>query len=133
MIPQKSYGNVGVTLEDEKRTLQAMLNIVNGTNVVVTAKIYGETSTIYQGGLVHAIRAKTPKTMTVIYGHNATQTRDHKIVLGHRQPGDEKLDFQKEIVAFKYRFAEAEFKYPTHEESNPPSITAVEFSFDVRH
>lgn len=135
MIHQKSYGNVEFTLEDDKKTLQAMLNIVNGTNVVVSAKIYGSGVTVYgSGGMVHSIESKTPKTMTVIYGHNSTRTRDHKIVLGHRQPGDEQLHFEQKIVEFKFNFAEAEFKYPIHDEPKPTaSITAVEFSFDVRH
>lgn len=136
-IHQKSYGNVenNVEPDSKKKTLQAMLSIVNGTNVVVTAKIYGSSVVVYGvNGLGDSIMSKVPKTMTVVYGHNSTRTRDHKIVLGHRQPNDQQLDFQQKVVQYKYRFAEAEFKYPTHEESKPFEwITAVEFSFDVRY
>lgn len=112
-----------------------MLNIVNGTNVVVTGKIFGPKVISYGGGgIQQVLEKKTPKTMTVVYVHNSTQTRNHKIILGYRQPGDERLDLQQKVVGRKYRFAEAEFKYPIHEESQPTSsVTAVEFSFDVRH
>lgn len=66
--------------------------------------------------------------MTIVYGHNSTQTRNQKIVLGHRQPGDRQLNHQSKNVAITYRFAESEFKY----EDEQQFFTAVEFSFDVR-
>lgn len=72
--------------------------------------------------------------MTVVYAHNTAQTRNHIIVLGQRQRGDEKLDFQKKVAKYKYRFAEEDFRYPqSDQDTSNPSITAVEFSFSVRH
>lgn len=131
-----------VNAEQEKNvtTLQAMLNIVNATNVIVTAELFGPSVSLttmtnnFQRGIHQSITSKTPKTMTVIYGHNSTQTRNKKIILGHRQPGDRVLTEDRKVVKYKYRFAEAEFKYPEQESSSStkPAITAVEFSFDVR-
>lgn len=130
---QESYGTIEVSSEEGKeKTLQAMFNIVNGTNVTVTAKIFGPSVSFLTGGhlLMYANRSRTnPKTMTVIYAHNSTQTRNRKIILGHRQPGDRLIQFETKNVTFMYRFAESEFKYQNEKQY----ITAVGFSFDVSH
>lgn len=133
-ISQKSYGTIEVKTEDGKKTLQAMLNVVNGTNAVVTAEIFGPRLQTHMAGAGYNLGTKKPKTMTIVYGHNSTQTRNRKIVLGNRQPGDRVLDIQTKVVKYKYRFAESEFKYPQQTplpQTPQPSITAVEFSFDV--
>lgn len=108
-----------------------MLNIVNGTNVVVTGRISGPSVSIFGGGMVSQItnagKRTAPKTMTVVYGHNSTRTRNRKIILGHRQNGDRLLGFESKNVTFTYQFAESEFKYFNDKQS----ITAVAFSFDV--
>lgn len=108
-----------------------MLNIVNGTNVVVRGKISGPSVSVFSGGMLQQL-AKTsqrtvPKTMTVVYGHNSTKSRNRKIILGHRQQGDKLLRFESKNVTFMYRFAETEFNY----HNDKQSITAVAFSFDV--
>lgn len=107
-----------------------MINIVNGTNVRVTGKIYAPAVNVFAKGIQYNFKENTkiPKTMTIVYGHNSTRTRNRKIVLGHRQPGDRELDSETKNVTITYRFPEFEFQYqnPSH------SLTAVEFSFDVR-
>lgn len=114
-----------------EKTLQAMLNIVNGTNVVVTGKISGPSVNVFSGGMLQQMAKNSqrtiPKTMTVVYGHNSTKTRNRKIILGHRQNADKLLQFESKNVTFMYRFAETEFKY----HNDKQSITAVAFSFDV--
>lgn len=109
-----------------------MLNIVNGTNAIVTGRISGPSVSVLSGSMLQqlgkASKRTAPKTMTVVYGHNSTRTRDRKIILGHRQQGDKLLQFEAKNVTFAYRFAEAEFKYTNDKQS----FTAVTFSFDVR-
>lgn len=68
-----------------------------------------------------------PKTVTIIYGHNTTQTQNRRIILGHRQSGDRLIDFQTNNVTYSYRFPEAELQF--HDETK--FITSVGFSFDV--
>lgn len=115
----------------KEKTLQAMLSIVNGTNVVVTGKISGPSVNVYSSGMLSQMAKNSqrtiPKTMTVIYGHNSTRTRNRKIILGHRQPKDRPLETIAKNVTFTYRFAETEFEY----HNDKQSITAVAFSFDV--
>lgn len=108
-----------------------MLNIVNAENITVTCKIYGPNVNIMTGGDLNlyakSSQRSNPKTMTVIYGHNSTQTRNRHVIMGRRQKGDKLIQFESKNVTFMYRFAEAEFNY--HNEKQ--SITAVAFSFDV--
>lgn len=131
---QKSYGTIEVSQEEGKeKTLQAMINIVNGTNVRVTVKIFGPSVSVLTGGDLHLFakhgQQTIPKTMTVIYAHNTTKTRNRKIILGKRQSGDRLIQFESKNVTFKHRFAETEFKY----QNDKQFITAVGFSFDVRY
>lgn len=130
--PQKSFALFELGLEKGKeRTLQATLNIVNGTNVHVTGEIYGPAVSVIDDlsrFTQHSNHVK-PKTMTVVYGHNSTKTRNRKINLGSRQPGDKLIEYQTKNVTLSYRFAETEFVY--HDEHK--HITSVGFSFDVSH
>lgn len=116
----------------QDKTLQLMLNIVNGSNVTVSGWIFGPSVNILTDRTLQQYakngQRAGPKTMTVVYAHNSTQTRNRKIILGHRQPGDRLIQFESKNVTFMYRFAESEFKY--HNEKQ--FITAVGFSFDVR-
>lgn len=68
-----------------EKTLQAMFNIINGTNVIVTGKISGPSVNIFSGGMLQQLAKSSqrtiPKTMTVVYGHNSTKTRNRKIIL----------------------------------------------------
>lgn len=111
-----------------------MLQIINGTNAVVRGDIYVSSIVPFgPGGLKNVVESKIPKTMTVIYGHNSTQTRNRKIILGHRQNGDIQLSHQTQHVELKYNFPEHEFKYPENGQTSASTyITAVAFSFNVR-
>lgn len=108
-----------------------MLNIVNARNVTVTCKIFGPNVNVMTGGDLNLYAKSSqqtkPKTMTIIYGHNSTQTRNRKVILGHRQKGDKLIQFESKNVTFMYRFAETEFNY----HNDKQFITAVGFSFDV--
>lgn len=127
LIYQKSYAkfDFNETVGDNK--LQVMLNIVNGTNVKVTGKIYGAKVSTFRGGMANNL-PKPPKTMTVIYGHNSTRTSNRKIILGYRQPGDMLIDTIVKNLTITNHFAETEFQY----EKATHFFTAVEFTFAVR-
>lgn len=109
-----------------------MLNIVNGINIQIDCKIFGPNVNVIGvdqlGAFARNMQRPNPKTMTVVYGHNSTQTRNRKLILGHRQKGDKLIQFETKNVTFTYRFAESEFNYRNEKQS----ITAVAFSFDVR-
>lgn len=116
----------------KEKMLIAQLNIINGTNVHVAGKIYGPTVSLLDSDALQnintfGIAGKNSKTITVVYKQNATQTRNRKVNLGHRQIGDQLINFETKNVTFAYRFAETEFEY--HDKSK--HITAVGFSFDV--
>lgn len=109
------------------------MNIINATKISVTANIavfsvfVGQQSAFNFGGNTQA----KPKTFTVVYGHNATQTRNRRINLGQRQMGDRLLDFQYKNVTlpekiFK-KFAEDDFFY----NGKHQYITSVQFAFNV--
>lgn len=101
-----------------------MINIVNGTDVVVMVTIHRASVSFGPsfGGL-----DQKPKVFIIGYAHNTTQTRDRKISLGYRQQGDELIGFESKNVTLKKRFAEHEFLF------NAPNkfITSVGFSFSV--
>lgn len=126
---------IDVSLEiGKEKTLQAILTIRNASNIEVYASIYGPSVNIFDLYSLHRVdfskvplMKSKPKTFTVIYGHNATQTRNRKIILGQRQMGDKMIAFQKKNVTFSYRFAETEFQY----QDDTKHITSVGFSFDV--
>lgn len=116
----------------EEKTLQTQLNIINGQNITVVGKIYGPSVNLLNADSLQKYALSNsakniPKTITVVYGHNTTRTRNRKVILGHRQMGDKLIDFQTKNVTFSYRFAETEFVY----NNKYGSITSVGFSFDV--
>ncbi|XP_055316376.1 uncharacterized protein LOC129576024 [Sitodiplosis mosellana] len=125
-----SEGVIEVNTEkDKERTILAQLNIINGTNFHVIAKIYGPSVSLIDVGRLQKAAVgdqNTPKTVTVVYAHNSTQTRNRKVVLGHRQAGDKLIDFQTHNVTFSDRFPEAELQF--HDKNK--CITSVGFSFD---
>lgn len=116
---------------NKEKTLQAQINIINGKNVHVVGKIYGPSVNILDADnlMKFGLLQSTPRTVTIVYGHNATRTRDRKVILGHRQQGDKLIDFQTKNVTFSYRFPETEFIY----QNNRSSITSVGFSLDVSY
>ncbi|XP_031630808.1 uncharacterized protein LOC116345515 [Contarinia nasturtii] len=126
----KTQGSIDVSKEKGKeKTLQAQLNIVNGTNIHVTCKIYGPSVNLLDAATLGRMSSSTennPKTVTVIYGHNTSKTRNRKVNLGLRQTGDKLINFQRKNVTLSYRFPEAEFE--CKDKNN--SITSVAFSFD---
>lgn len=132
--PEKtSFAALELSLEkDKERTLQATINIVNGTRIHVTAAVHGPSVSVLDAGSVQRFallrNQAVPKTMTIVYGHNATKTRNRKVILGQRQPGDKLIDFQTKNVTLSFRFAETEFEY--HDKQK--HITSVGFSFNVR-
>lgn len=110
--------------------MQATLNIVNGTDVRVTATIYGSSISLSSNmGKMNANKLIKPKTFTIVYGHNATQTRNRKINLGQRQHGDKLIEFVTKNVTLSIlkRFPEEEFAFYNKQKY----ITSVGFSFDV--
>lgn len=115
----------------KEKNVQVMLNVVNGTNVKITGKIYGPSVNVFNSDMLKQIAQSNqrtiPKTMTVIYGHNSTKTRNRKVILGHRQQGDRMIQFESKNVTYTYRFAETEFKY----HNDKQYVTAIAFSFDV--
>lgn len=121
------------TEKDKERNLQAQINIINGTNIHVVGRIYGPSVSLLNVFALQKAASlgvgdrNTPKTVTVVYGHNTTQTRNRKVFLGHRQDGDKLIDFQTNNVTFSYRFPEAELQF--HDKNK--YITSVGFSFDV--
>lgn len=129
-IFQVSDGAIEVSTEvGKEKTLQAMLNIVNGTNIRVNCRIMGPIVTLLNGvPQVFNPFGDKPKTMTVVYGQNSTQTQNRIMALGQRQQGDEIIDFQHANVTAKFHFAEHEFEY----HNKYVHITAAKFSFDVR-
>lgn len=129
---QTSFAEISVSLEkDKERTLQATLNIVNGKNIHVRAEVYGPSVNLLDAGSLQKFALTRnqiiPKTMTIVYGHNATKTRNHIVSLGQRQLGDKLIDFQAKNVTLSYRFAETEFEFNDAKKY----ITSVGFSFDV--
>lgn len=131
LLPQTSEGVIEVNTEKNKeKTVQATLNIVNGKNIHVIGTIYGNSVNLFDTAtLQKAVLGdqNVPKTVTVVYAHNTTQTRNRKIVLGNRQAGDKLIDFQTHNVTFSYRFPEVELQF--HDKNK--HITSVGFSFDV--
>lgn len=115
----------------KEKTLVATINIINGINIHVVGKIYGSSVHLLDASTLQkfatAGNTNKPKTVTVVYGHNSTQTRNRKVNLGYRQNGDKLIAFQSKNVTFAYRFAETEFEF--HDQQR--HITCVGFSFDV--
>lgn len=121
------------TEKDKERTLQAVINVVNGTEFNVVGTIYGSSVSLLGASALQMLpslngKQSTPKTFTVVYGHNATKTRNQHVILGQRQPGDKQIAFESKNATFSYRFAETEFEY--HDEHK--HITSATLSFDVR-
>lgn len=115
----------------KEKTLIANINIINGINVRVVGQIYGSSVNLLDAGTFQKFatlgNTNKPKTMTVVYGHNSTQTRNRKVNMGYRQDGDKLIAFQTKNVTFAYRFAETEFEF--HDQQK--YITCIGFSFDV--
>lgn len=130
-MPQTSEGIIEVNTEkDKEKTLQVTLNIINGKNIHVIGSIYGPSVNLIDAATLQKTALgdhNLPKTVTVVYAHNTTQTRNRKVVLGNRQVGDKLIDFQTHNVTFSYRFPEAELQF--HDKNK--HITSVGFSFDV--
>lgn len=134
MPPQISNTTFEVNTEkDKERNLQAIINIVNGTTFNVIASVYGSSVNLLGASALQMLptlnsKQNQPKTFTVIYGHNATQSRDQHVIFGERQMGDKQIAFITKNATFSYRFAETEFEYRDEQKH----ITSVKFSFDVR-
>jgi len=118
---------------DQEKIVQATVSIINGTDVKVTAHVWGSIGALINDNMNPQKKMKIllnkdddAKTFTVIYKHNATQTRYRKFNLGQRQFDDKQLHFETQNVTIGFRFAEKEFKY------NDPTkcITAISFSFE---
>lgn len=112
--------------------MQATINIVNGTDVKVSAAVFGASVSLLTADLnkkssLLRRNKSNPKTFTVIYKHNATQTRNRKFNLGYRQPGDKLLQFENKNVTVGFRFAEKEFQFS----EKGKYITAIGFSMEV--
>lgn len=126
-----STGSFDVATADGKeRTLQTLINIVNGTDVTVTAHIYGSSVRLFGTNALHSLpsQGNKPKTFTVVYGHNATRTRNQHVIFGQRQHDDKQLTFVTKNATFQYRFAETEIQYRDEHKH----ITSAHLSFDVR-
>lgn len=119
------------TEKGKERKLQAQFNVVNGTDVHVVGRIYGPSINLLDFDKLRKMTdsVQNPKTVTVVYAHNTTKTRNRKVNLGQRQRDDKVLNFQRKNVTFAYRFAEAEFDFK--DEHKTHYITSVDFSFDV--
>lgn len=107
-----------------------MLNIVNGTNIRVNCKIFAPSVSVFTGVQqgIHSI-INAPKTMTIVYGQNSTQTQNRIVILGQRQPEDIILDQQRaNVTVSQFQFAKHEFEY----HNKDAYITAAKFAFDVR-
>lgn len=133
ILLQNSTGSIEVnTTSNNEKSVQATLNLVNATKISVTAQIYGSSVTIGSLAMNSGSNSQAkPKTFTVVYGHNNTQTRNRRIHLGQRQAGDRLLEFQHKNVTlpvniFK-KFAEDDFVYYGKQQF----ITSIQFSFDV--
>lgn len=120
---------------DKEKIVQTSISIINGTDVKVAAHVFGNTNALLDDKMDVSKKMrmyfnkdlKDAKTFTVIYKHNATQTRYRKFNLGQRQPGDKQIYFESQNVTVGFRFAEKEFKY-----SDPNKfITSIGFSFEV--
>lgn len=120
-----------MTVNGKERTFQMTISILNGTNVIVTATIYGSSVRLFDTNALHSLPSvgNKPKTFTVVYGHNTTRTRNQHVIFGQRQPGDKQLTFDTKNVTFSYRFAETELQY----RDDHKHITFAHFSFDVRN
>lgn len=119
-----------VTDNGKERTLQTLINVVNGTDIIVTATIYGPSVSVLGINALHSLpsQGNKPKTFTVVYGHNATRTRNQHVIFGQRQIGDKQLAFVTKNATFSYRFSETELQYRDEHKH----ITSAQFSFDVR-
>lgn len=119
-----------ITAEGKERTVQTLINVVNGTSFTVTANIYGSSVRLLGANALHTLPSygDKPKTFTVVYGHNATRTRNQHVIFGQRQPGDKQLEFTTKNATFSYRFAETELQYRNEHKH----ITSAHLSFDVR-
>lgn len=67
------------------------------------------------------------KSFTMIYTHNNTQTKNHTVSLGQRQPNDKLLKVKRKLVRKSNHFAESDFVY----RDNSRFITKISFAFDV--
>ena len=110
--------------------LEATLVIINGTTF--TAKALIDT---LDDGLVSGVTfigrqepAFEPQSFTMIYKHNSKESKNRKISIGKRQPGDKLLKFERKRAGITNRFAETEFKFPR---DTSKSLTYVGFTFDV--
>lgn len=130
---QNSTGTLDVQAAacwESDKIVKSTINVINGTNVSVTATINGFDSTISSSTLMQIFDQKTyfqPKSFTLIYIHNATQSKYRKISIGQRQTGDKLLTFESKNVTISNRFAETEFEF----ENESTYLTYVGFSFSV--
>lgn len=113
------------------RSVQALINVINAMEFTVSLSIYGPN--VFIGNTLNVYSAQfKPKTFTVFYRHNTTQSRNRIFSIGQRQPNDRIIEFQRKNVTlpkdiFK-KFADDSFSF-----ENPSKyITAIRFSFDVR-
>lgn len=114
--------------------MEAVFSVYNATDLKIQATLRGISIGIDFEGILRRhqfldgrYRTFQPRSFTLIYEHNATQTNKRFVAFGERQSGDELINHQTKLVSISNRFAQGELYF----EQPGRSITCIEFSFDV--
>lgn len=114
------------------KTVKAVINVYNATDLKIHGSLRGidsQLGDLFEKTTLWGLSSKVfkPKSFTLIYEHNQTQSNQRQVKIGERQKNDRILDTKVKMVTISSRFAESDFQF----DDATKSITCAEFIFDV--